>query len=942
MNQRTITTPDYQPVTWKAGDKLKASQLTTMSSALDAVENEVRTIGEQTIPTINASVTDLQSQVSDLTTANQVIDLPEGQTLTQYVDQSIADLVDGAPETLNTLKELSDALQTNGDAVDALESLVTENGTAIDEVSKNVEQLSAQVETLDETTPKFSVYQYTDPEGISHDRRAIQLDNYDNLTSVSTTGEGVNLIMMSRWDKVDIGTPKYQMNLNSPEGLVTINDSKTIATVDQIPDTSAFATTMDVDAKLATKADVDHTHTIDQVETLQDALDGKQPAGDYPVYQKFSAGADPAERKTIQLANADSISGVSSSGMGANLIMMSKWDKVDIGSANFQMNLNSTDGVVQINDELVVATTRDLQALTKSSSDQANSMFVNSNGQISFSAASKDPEGSQVGVVANNRAFTVLCNYRGSNSTALNAQITPNSFIVKTVDAEGQQSSVDLLKAVQPEAIADMLTKTEAGTTYATKEELASKVDASALSMYATKEELGAKVDTSTLSTYATKEELASKADASVLSTYATKDELSAKADASAIADMLTKTEAGETYATQDQLASKANVDHTHTIDQVTDLQTKLDAKIEQPVIDRVYEVLDEMNSNSAKALDTKVSWDQQKKVISLPKDGSISAMRGDPIEGTEPEGGVLLAQRSYDDFTSYVTEVGTTKNKLTLNASERPQVDVSGSGSEKIAYLSEIPDVSDMLTKTEAGSTYATKEELAGKVDASALSTYATKDDLSTKADVSALSTYATKEELTNKADTSALSAYATKEELAGKVDTSALSTYATKDELGGKVDTSAIADMLTKTEAGETYVAKADNTKFNDLMFGKIDWQKYKDSKYATQILTNVEQSFFDDLGNPENINGQPYNAGSNNYKTGNDYLCFGGFDEGFTFHYDLWDVEFEAGLCGQVMTSLATALSTYEQSTSKSLKDLQDKYTALEARVATLESK
>lgn len=104
---------------------------------------------------------------------------------------------------------------------------------------------------------------------------------------------------------------------------------------------------------------------------------------EYVKYQEFVAGASDKQRKTIQLANADSISGVSTSGGGANLIMMSQWDKVDIGSVNYQMNLNSPSGVVQINDEKVVATTDQVESLgvhslgTFSSSGQAESQAAN-------------------------------------------------------------------------------------------------------------------------------------------------------------------------------------------------------------------------------------------------------------------------------------------------------------------------------------------------------------------------------------------------------------------------------------------------------------------------------------------------------------------------------------------------------------------------------------
>lgn len=124
-----------------------------------------------------------------------------------------------------------------------------------------------------------------------------------------------------------------------------------------------------------------------------------------------------------------------------------------------------------------------------------------------------------------------------------------------------------------------------------------------------------------------------------------------------------------------------------------------------QAAIDEIYGVLGEMNTNTAKALDQKVSWDEEKKVISLPMDGSISALReANPEEGTQPEGGVLLAQRTYDEGVTLVTEVGTVKNKLTLNASERPQIDIQGGDSQKLAYLSDIPEAKYYSTEVEQG----------------------------------------------------------------------------------------------------------------------------------------------------------------------------------------------------------------------------------------------
>jgi hypothetical protein len=110
-----------------------------------------------------------------------------------------------------------------------------------------------------------------------------------------------------------------------------------------------------------------------------------------------------------------------------------------------------------------------------------------------------------------------------------------------------------------------------------------------------------------------------------------------------------------------------------------------------------------EVSSNGVKiigineALDKKVSWDESKKVITLPADGSISALRNNGLEG-----GVLVCQRTYDDGATYVTEVGTTKNNLTLNSIERPKIDFAGGTSENIAYESEVKSLQDRMSTAE------------------------------------------------------------------------------------------------------------------------------------------------------------------------------------------------------------------------------------------------
>ena len=111
-----------------------------------------------------------------------------------------------------------------------------------------------------------------------------------------------------------------------------------------------------------------------------------------------------------------------------------------------------------------------------------------------------------------------------------------------------------------------------------------------------------------------------------------------------------------------------------------------VEAKLQEDLSYIADTIIPEMNTNTAKALDQKVDWDASKKVISLPVDGSISALRPGQEEEAQPEGGVLVAQRVYDE--DVVTEIGTVKNKLTLNTIDgEVKVDTTGGESKHVAF---------------------------------------------------------------------------------------------------------------------------------------------------------------------------------------------------------------------------------------------------------------
>lgn len=470
---------NYTSMSWGRGDKLYASDLTKMSRQVDSNENKLVDLTTTTIPKIVSDVASNKSTLDEFAPKVAKIDVPEGSTIVKEIDKAVADLVNGAPETLDTIKEVADAIEQNGDAIDALNDIVTKNKVAIDSVDAEQKATAEKLATLDSKAVKYQEF--------GENRKTIQLANYDNISGVTTKGLGVNLAMVSKWDKADFGSAQIETNLNAKDGIVTINDTETVATVKQVGEAAGQLNTK-FEGKLETvnsaidslgvridNAKEQLNASIESVKSYADQqLATKQPVGDYPEFQKFSAGVDPTERKTIQLANADSISGVTTDGRGVNVAMVSKWNKVDLGSSQVSMNLNSLDGQVTINDGKVVATLDDISGsetatnalIDKKIADyhkESDAKFVSAkttgrhstvavstaDDEVSLSSSETNPTGSQGGVYVGSQLIQVMTNYKPSDrKEASLLMITPSRFDLKRRDAEGEMHEIELVDLI--------------------------------------------------------------------------------------------------------------------------------------------------------------------------------------------------------------------------------------------------------------------------------------------------------------------------------------------------------------------------------------------------------------------------------------------------------------------------------------------------------------
>ena len=117
---------------------------------------------------------------------------------------------------------------------DKIDGLISEVGDSL-QVGKADKDLNLNTTDNKVMINSYGTVVYSTPYPGDETRRVVQLKNNDQISGVTTTGAGVPLIFMSKWDKVEVGGGGAPLNLNSNDGTITINDDKVVATVDQIP-----------------------------------------------------------------------------------------------------------------------------------------------------------------------------------------------------------------------------------------------------------------------------------------------------------------------------------------------------------------------------------------------------------------------------------------------------------------------------------------------------------------------------------------------------------------------------------------------------------------------------------------------------------------------------------------------------------------------------------
>lgn len=440
-------------------------------------------------------------------------------TLLKNLNETLANF---GQETAKAFDQINNVLETsintiNGGIDNEIRPAITKNEESITALQEKVDDIvvptkvselenDAQYQNADEVDAKISAIndvlstkvEYTDVATSENPgRKAIVLKNHDTILGNTKNGTSVNIAMVSKWDKVDLGSAQVSINLNGKDKRPTYNDEKEIALLEDVQGLGAtivlektnnlqytlkvgdaIVGTIDIPKDQFVKS-VSYNEESKTIDFVFETTDGEQTvtvnvsnlvdtytAGngislasnefslkiDATTQQYIEVSAEGLKivnideklaekvglvdiatkenpnRKAIVLKNHDTILGTTTEGTTQNLIMMSKWNKVDVGTASNELNLNGSAEHPTYNDEKELAFVDEIPSVEGLASEE----WVNAQGflkehQDISNLATKD----EVALKANQSDVDFQVN-------ALNKKIDTIKIPTKDTESEGK------------------------------------------------------------------------------------------------------------------------------------------------------------------------------------------------------------------------------------------------------------------------------------------------------------------------------------------------------------------------------------------------------------------------------------------------------------------------------------------------------------------------
>ena len=272
------------------GDAKLSEKIESEASRVDGMVNQINENVASSIETLNNNLVQAIETINNGIAA-EVTNREEGDAKLQAAIDELAEKVNGEGADLTELegkieKNAADIATVNNNLVEAVNNInknvadgfSTINGGLNNEIRPELEKAVKYEDTATEQNPG---------------RKTIFLNNHDNICGKTTDGSAVNIAMVSKWNKVDLGSSSVEINLNGSAERPTYNDSKQIAYVSDVAGLSNTLEALNATVQiLQSKVDVLTKTNTEVVSVDGSAGELKDSSKDYIVSGSINENAE--------------------------------------------------------------------------------------------------------------------------------------------------------------------------------------------------------------------------------------------------------------------------------------------------------------------------------------------------------------------------------------------------------------------------------------------------------------------------------------------------------------------------------------------------------------------------------------------------------------------------------------------------------------------------
>lgn len=270
------------------GDAKLSEKIESEASRVDGMVNQINENVASSIETLNNNLVQAIETINNGIAA-EVTNREEGDAKLQAAIDELAEKVNGEGAELEGKieKNAADIATVNNNLVEAVNNInknvadgfSTINGGLNNEIRPELEKAVKYEDTATEQNPG---------------RKTIFLNNHDNICGKTTDGSGaVNIAMVSKWNKVDLGSSSVEINLNGSAERPTYNDTEEIALLKDVAGLSNTLEALNATVQiLQSKVDVLTKTNTEVVSVDGSAGELKDSSKDYIVSGSINENAE--------------------------------------------------------------------------------------------------------------------------------------------------------------------------------------------------------------------------------------------------------------------------------------------------------------------------------------------------------------------------------------------------------------------------------------------------------------------------------------------------------------------------------------------------------------------------------------------------------------------------------------------------------------------------